>query len=74
MATPYDSHREEAAAATECGCFRRLCFRWDTEHEEKESHSYLLQEKELGEVSHKEEWLVAKLKKLREFSEHVTGP
>lgn len=61
-----DDDYDDAVAASGCGCFRRFCFGRD----EDESHSYLLREKE----GQKEAWLVAKLRKLKEFSEVVAGP
>ncbi|KAK4414966.1 hypothetical protein Salat_2603600 [Sesamum alatum] len=62
-------HNEEAGDAGGCGCFRRFCCGWD----DVESRSYLLQEKEEG-APHKEPWIVARLKKLRELSELLAGP
>ncbi|KAL0382983.1 UNVERIFIED_CONTAM: hypothetical protein Scaly_0585600 [Sesamum calycinum] len=49
-----------------CGCFRRFCFGLD----DVESRSHLLQEG----APHKEAWIVARLKKLRELSEVLAGP
>ncbi|XP_011084175.1 uncharacterized protein LOC105166496 [Sesamum indicum] len=72
MARPQDKptfptvYDEEAGG---CGCFRRFCFGWD----DVESRSYLLQERQEG-VAHKEAWIVARLKKLRELSEVLAGP
>ncbi|PIN08644.1 hypothetical protein CDL12_18772 [Handroanthus impetiginosus] len=56
-----DDDYTEAAAGGGCGCFRRFCFGWPR----NESHNSL---------SHKESWIVVKLKKLKEVSELAAGP
>ncbi|KAK4431816.1 hypothetical protein Salat_0943700 [Sesamum alatum] len=61
---------DDYVAGGGCGCFRRFCFGWD---DGGESHNYLLQGR--GERrGHKEAWVAAQLKKLKEFSELVAGP
>ncbi|KAI3446815.1 hypothetical protein Pfo_003480 [Paulownia fortunei] len=60
----------EASVGGGCGCFRRFCFGLD----EGESHNHLLQERGGGRGVHKEAWLVAQLKKLKQISELVAGP
>ncbi|KAL0427427.1 UNVERIFIED_CONTAM: hypothetical protein Slati_2917500 [Sesamum latifolium] len=61
---------DDYVAGGGCGCFRRFCFGWD---DGGDSHNYLLQGR--GERGgHKEAWVAAQLKKLKEFSELVAGP
>lgn len=67
----YDYDNEEFVSSTGCGCFR-LFYNVDTRQQNGESTAFIYHRS--GDVLDNENWLIYRLKRLKEFSELVAGP
>ncbi|KAK7821278.1 hypothetical protein CFP56_037898 [Quercus suber] len=62
---------EEIGTSSCCGCFQGLCFRWFPNDNGGGTYRYLIQQQS-GEK--KEDWLVNKMRQVKQFSELLGGP
>lgn len=67
----YVEDYEDIGTSSCCGCFQGLCFRWFPNDNGGGTYRYLIQQQS-GE--RKEDWLVNKMRRVKQFSALLGGP